>query len=252
MTEVMSVKEDGHLEKSTKITQKSSCLKKFRVKFFCPIKTGPSKSVPFDWKLLKNPLLLLYGLSAFFFFCGYPGLFIIIAPHSAKIGYSKKDAAFLLSIMGIADIVGRLATGWFADMRLLRGPNIVAITQTCACIATVIVPSLRNYVGIAVLCWMHGMFTGAFMSIMPFILAESLGVLKVASSLGLIGLFMGAGVFVSPPTVGKLFTVFRLDSMVGWCEMQVLRIGGTLLNTQSTRKNEKEKRRDAKKNVLSI
>ena len=48
------------------------------------------------------------------------------------------------------------------------------------------------------------MFTGSFMAIILVILAESLGVHKVASSLGLIGLFMGAGVFVSPPTVGKL------------------------------------------------
>ena len=112
--------------------------------------------------------------------------------------------------MGVADIVGRVGTGWFADFKFIRKSNIVVISQMLTCAATVMIPFIHKYVGIAVLCWINGMFTGSFMAIIPVILAESLGVHKLGSSLGLIGLFMGAGVFVSPPAVGK-FYFYKVD-----------------------------------------
>ncbi len=181
--------------------------------FFCPRNRSKSTTNIFDWTLLKNPLFILYGLSSFFFFCGFPGLFVIIAPHAQVVGHSKKDAAFLLSIMGIADIVGRVGTGWFADLRLLRRSNIVVISQMITCVATCIIPFVHNFIGIATLCWVNGMFTGSFMAIIPVILAESLGIHRVASSLGLIGIFMGAGVVVSPPTVGEFLQEARVPMM---------------------------------------
>ena len=199
LLEIHESKEGAKMFEQSNKTVAKSC----RVHFCCTGNSMSSKTAIFEWKLLKNPLFILYGVSSFFFFCGFPGLFIIVAPYAKSVGYSKKDAAFLLSIMGVADIVGRVGTGWFADLKLIRRSNIVVISQVLTCAATVLMPLIHNYVGIAVLCWMNGMFTGSFMAIIPVILAESLGVHKVASSLGLTGLFMGAGVFVSPPTVGK-------------------------------------------------
>ena len=203
----------------SKITEQSnqSRLNVCRIQFCCPGVITTTKTVMFEWILLKNPLFLLYGVSSFFFFCGFPGLFIIIAPYAESVDYTKKDAAFLLSIMGVADIVGRVGTGWFADFKLIRRSHIVVISQMLTCAATVMLPFVRNYVGIAVLCWMNGMFTGSFMAIIPVILAESLGVHKVANSLGLIGLFMGAGVFVSAPTVGKISFVKRCANYLQYC-----------------------------------
>ena len=202
--QMMEMVDSNEKDREQPVT-KSSLGSIFRVQFCCPGSNSSSKSVMFEWKLLQNPLFLLYGVSSFFFFCGYPGIFIIVAPHAKAVGYSKKDAAFLLSIMGVSDIVGRVGTGWFADLKLIRRSNIIVVSQILTCAATVTLPFVRNYVGIAVLCWINGMFTGSFMAIIPVILAESLGVHKVASSLGLIGLFMGAGVFISPPTVGMYF-----------------------------------------------
>ena len=206
--EMMEIVNSNEKDKEEPLTKKS-LVRACRIHFCCPGSNSSSKSVMFEWKLLKNPLFLLYGVSSFFFFCGYPGIFIIVAPHAKAVGYSKKDAAFLLSIMGVSDIVGRVGTGWFADLKLIRRSNIIVVSQILTCAATVTLPFVSNYVGIAVLCSINGMFTGSFMAIIPVILAESLGVHKVASSLGLIGLFMGAGVFVSPPTVGKLVICSR-------------------------------------------
>ena len=69
-------------QEGAKIEEPSTkcCTHACRFQFFCPGSRVSSKGVMFEWKLLKNPLFFLYGVSSFFFFCGFPGLFIIITP----------------------------------------------------------------------------------------------------------------------------------------------------------------------------
>ncbi len=203
----MSKSEEARIENTSDDRGETNvCQGNYMCSFFCPGfgSSSATASSMFRWELLKNPLFVLFGISAFLFFSGFPGLFIIIPAHAQQVGYTKRDAAFLVSIMGIADLIGRVGTGWFADCKIIRTSRIIVISQMITCLATILSPLIHNYIFLCVTCWINGMFTGSFMAVIPGLLAEALGVAQLASSMGLIGLFMGCGVFVSPPSVGSL------------------------------------------------
>ncbi len=203
----MCKSEEARIEKANEgIGEKKSCHGNYLCSFFCPGfgSSNATASSLFRWELLKSPLFVLFGVSAFLFFSGFPSLFIIIPAHAQQVGYSKRDAAFLVSIMGIADLIGRVGTGWFADYKIIRTSRIIVVSQLITCLATILSPLVDNYIFLCVTCWINGMFTGSFMAVIPGLLAEALGVAQLASSMGLIGLFMGCGVFVAPPSVGSL------------------------------------------------
>ncbi|ELU17634.1 hypothetical protein CAPTEDRAFT_86531, partial [Capitella teleta] len=73
------------------------------------------RNYKFEWSLLRLPQFMVYGLSLFFCFCGYPNLFIMLPPHCKNIGLSKEQAVFSVSVIGIFDLIGRMFFGWFSD-----------------------------------------------------------------------------------------------------------------------------------------
>jgi len=156
----------------------------------------------FDWPLLTNAVFLIYGFSAMLIFTGYPPLYIMLPDHAGQIGVSKSGAAFLVSILGLADVVGRIGFGFIADFNLVP-KNVIfvgcmAVAGTLICV----LPRIENYVGLAVMCGVTGLFAGAFFTFLMVLLAEKLGVHRLHSTFGLTAMFMGISFFYSAPITG--------------------------------------------------
>ena len=167
-------------------------------------KSGASKSLPkFDWKLLKHPVFLLYAFSVLFAFCGYPQLFFIVPDHAKQLGINKNHQAFLVSIIGITDLIGRIGFGWVADCNLVKKKTIFCGSMAIAGVSCFFIPFLTNFAGLAVFCSMIGLFAGAFIALTAVILAEGLGVHQLQSAFGLVVMFMGLSFLFAPATAGK-------------------------------------------------
>ena len=70
----------------------------------------------FDWGLFKNWLFVIYvcGLS-----CGHGGYInvcMFLPAYAVENGVEKQMVAVLLGVVGMADLVGRVLGGWFADL----------------------------------------------------------------------------------------------------------------------------------------
>jgi len=156
----------------------------------------------FDWPLLTNTVFLVYGFSAMLIFTGYPPLYIMLPDHARQIGIGKSGAAFLVSILGLADVVGRIGFGFVADFDLVPKRVIFVGCMAAAGSLICVLTRIENYVGLAVMCGVTGLFAGAFFTFLMVMLAEKLGVQRLHSAFGLTAMFMGISFFYSAPITG--------------------------------------------------
>jgi len=156
----------------------------------------------FDWRLLTNTVFLVYGFSAMLIFTGYPPLYIMLPDHARQTGISKSGAAFLVSILGLSDVVGRIGFGFLADFNLVPKRVLFVGCMAVAGSLVCVLPTVDHYVGLAVLCAVTGVFAGAFFTFLMVLLAEKLGDRRLHSAFGLTAMFMGISLFYSAPITG--------------------------------------------------
>lgn len=160
----------------------------------------------FDWRLLTSAVFLVYGFSAMLIFTGYPPLYIMLPDHARLTGIGKPGAAFLVSILGLADVVGRIGFGFLADFDFVPKRVIFVGCMAIAGSLICILPRVEHYIGLAVLCGVTGLFAGAFFTFLMVLLAEKLGVQRLHSAFGLTAMFMGISFFYSAPITGMYAT----------------------------------------------
>jgi len=68
----------------------------------------------------------------------------------------KSGAAFLVSILGLADVVGRIGFGFIADFNLVPKRVIFIGCMAAAGSLVSILPRIDNYLGLAVMCGVTG------------------------------------------------------------------------------------------------
>ena len=79
-----------------------------------------------EWSLLKKVPYLLQGIAMFLYFAGFPTYFLMTPSHAEQIGHSSSSAAFLVSLCGASELVGRLAAGFVADFRIIPSSILMA------------------------------------------------------------------------------------------------------------------------------
>lgn len=166
-----------------------------------------------DCSLLLDPVFLIYGFALLFSSFGYMNIFIIIPSHAENLGMEKSHGAFLVSLIGLTDIFGRLFFGWFADLKLFSRQYIFFMSLFLCSITIGLIPFIYSYSGLAVLCCFTGLFAGAYIALVPVVLVDVLGLDKLSNSIGLSLLFVSLGMLLGPPAIGKyfVFTVNQLD-----------------------------------------
>ena len=126
----------------------------------------------------------------------------MLPDHARLIGVGKSRAAFLVSILGLADVLGRIGFGLVADLNVLpKRVLFVGCMAVAGCLVCVL-PRVDHYVGLAVLCAVTGLFAGAFFTFLMVLLAEKLGDRRLHSAFGLTAMFMGVSLFYSAPVTG--------------------------------------------------
>lgn len=94
--------------------------------------------------VLRDPKFLLIGVSNFFGFLGFYVPFVFLPSMAEdKEGISGDEAAFLLSIIGICNTLGRVITGWISDMPCVSSILVVNMSLILSSIALFAMPSLQ-------------------------------------------------------------------------------------------------------------
>ncbi|XP_035211198.1 monocarboxylate transporter 12-like isoform X2 [Stegodyphus dumicola] len=158
-----------------------------------------------DFSLLKNRVFLMICISNIIGMIGFYVPYVYITDSSTMKGVSPEKAAFLLSVIGITNTLGRLLFGWFADRPGVSAllVNNISILLTGICIFCL--PFCNNYTAIVVDCVLFGLFVSAYICLTSIILVELLGLDKLTNAFGLLSLFRGGSCMLGAPIAGSIY-----------------------------------------------
>ncbi|GFX41956.1 monocarboxylate transporter 12 [Trichonephila clavipes] len=111
-----------------------------------------------DFSLLKNNVFLLICISNIVGMIGFYVPYVYITDSSIMKGVPADQSAFLLSVIGITNTVGRLLFGWIADRPGVSAllVNNVSIVLTGICVFCL--PFCTTYTSIVIDCVLFGLF----------------------------------------------------------------------------------------------
>uniref|UniRef100_A0A3P8T0E8 Monocarboxylate transporter 13 n=1 Tax=Amphiprion percula TaxID=161767 RepID=A0A3P8T0E8_AMPPE len=164
----------------------------------------PKRKTIFQCSLLTKPELFLYILFAIFAAAGFfiPPLFLV--PFANSLGMDKYWPASILSVLALADLVGRLICGWIANVRLLRNLQLLTMVTTLLGVVLLLLPISHNYWVILVFASLYGFLFGCVVAIHVTSIVDIVGLEGFDSGLGLFMMFRSIGGFIGPPAAGWL------------------------------------------------
>ncbi|XP_072520898.1 monocarboxylate transporter 13 [Salminus brasiliensis] len=161
-----------------------------------------SKKAPFQWSLIRRPELLLYIMFATLATAGFfiPPLFLV--PHASHLGLEQYWTASLLSVLSLADLLGRLACGWLANLRLLRNLQLLAMAGTMLGVVLLLLPIGQSYWPIVVFTALYGFLFGSVVAVHIISIVDIVGLGGFDSALGLFMLVRSSGALLALPAAG--------------------------------------------------
>ncbi|BFZ13916.1 hypothetical protein BsWGS_16955 [Bradybaena similaris] len=158
----------------------------------------------FDISLLKSPTFLIYGVSCFLCMAGFFVPFIYMPTHAMDLGLDSTSAAFLISIIGIANTVGRVAVGFVSDQTWADCLLINNVALMCGGLATLFVPYYSHFYLLAIYAAIFGTAIAVFVSLRSIIMVELMGLQKLTTAFGFVIMCQGMSSLLGPPLAGAI------------------------------------------------
>ncbi|XP_056257965.1 solute carrier family 16 member 6b isoform X1 [Seriola aureovittata] len=177
-------------------------------------KAGPLKpSSPklLDFSVLKDAAFIWYSLFGLFATLGFfaPQLYIIELSKSR--GVEPGMASYMLSVMAVAEIFGRLSIGVVLNKVRCRKTLVLLGCVVLLCLVLVGFTIVWEFWGLVVCCAVYGYFLGTVGSTHIPMLAEEdvVGIQKMASSVGVYVCIQSFAGLAGPPLGGVLVDVTK-------------------------------------------
>ncbi len=147
----------------------------------------------------------MISAAQFLFACSIAGLGLHMIAYLIGVGYSATSAAKVLSAIFLLTSIGKLAMGIFADRLSAR----VALTAnfSFSMLGLTMIFGVAHTAALAGFVIFYGLTVGAPLVLMPMVMAESLGLRRLGSVMGISGMFATAGAAVGPILAGRVFDV---------------------------------------------
>lgn len=109
-----------------------------------------------DFSYFMDPRFLLFAISNFFLYTWYDVPYVYLADYAIEMDYSETDASYLISLIGIINMVGEIILGWLGDRKHISSGMIYAICMLFCGLVTGLVPLLKTYaVSISISIHLH-------------------------------------------------------------------------------------------------
>ncbi|XP_023686629.1 monocarboxylate transporter 12-B [Paramormyrops kingsleyae] len=159
-----------------------------------------------EYRFLLMPSFVVLATSFLLLASGCSLPFVYLVPYALDVGVGHQQAALLMSILGVIDIVGNVTFGWLTDRRCLRKHRgvcymlAVGLEGLCCLFA----PLLRSFQLLVPFAVLYGYFDGAYVALIPVVTSDAVGTAHLSSALGVVYFLHAVPYLVSPPIGGWL------------------------------------------------
>lgn len=134
---------------------------------------------------------------------------------------AENDIFPLTSIIAIVHIFGKVILGIISDSPCVSAWNVFMAANFTLVTCILILPLMRTYIGLAVVCALIG-FSSGYFSLMPVVTEDLVGIKQLANAYGIIICANGISALLGPPFAGKYGALFIQEifthfSRMKWC-----------------------------------
>ncbi|XP_017752869.1 PREDICTED: monocarboxylate transporter 12 [Eufriesea mexicana] len=162
-----------------------------------------------DISVLKDPVFILFTFSNFCTSIGFYIPYVYVLPQAEERGINKKDASYLLAIIGIANTVGRIILGYVSDKPWVNRLLIYNLCLTICGISTTLSTFCTSFASFTFYSSIFGFTSGAYVGLTSVILVDLLGLNRLTNAFGQLLLFQGFASLLGPPIAGWLYDVLQ-------------------------------------------
>lgn len=169
-----------------------------------------------DKELLSNPVFILYILSNIFLLAGYyiPSVFLVDTAIST--GIVKTEAPFLISAVGLSNMVGRLFFGVLDNKKLMDSlllNNISLIVSALCILSFALCTHMHEYMLASIVL---GFSQACVVCLTTTLLVRFFTLDKLTNSFGILQLFRGVAIMLGIPCSGYIYRVTRSYLYTYW------------------------------------
>ncbi|XP_069806465.1 monocarboxylate transporter 13-like [Dendropsophus ebraccatus] len=162
------------------------------------------RSFLWGWELLCHWAFLRYCLAVTLINAAYFVPFAHLVAHMRTKGISDRQAAFLMALVGVADVGGRLFAGWLSDLSPKRTLHLLSLWTGLTAVTLGLLPLAATQLEIGAAAIVFGFCAGALtpgvFSALPWVVGGE----RVLPALGLLQMLESVGGLLGPPISGWL------------------------------------------------
>ncbi|XP_030610600.1 monocarboxylate transporter 7 isoform X2 [Archocentrus centrarchus] len=174
-------------------------------------KLSANNSKLLDFSIFREGSFIFYSLFGLFATMGFFVPHLYIFDLSVSRGVRKDHAAYMLSIMAVAEILGRFSIGWILTRKRFRKKKLLVILASVITLTVVQVgfTLVTEFYGLAVCCALYGFFLGTVACTHIPLLAEDdvVGIERMTSAAGVYVFIQSFAGLAGPPLGGVLVDV---------------------------------------------
>ncbi len=120
-------------------------------------------------------------------------------------GIDNDSAAFIISLIGVSNTLGRVIVGAFVDLPWVSSLVVTNLSLIFSGVCLFAFPFCTDYTSFVVVALLLGLFVSAFISLTSIVLVDLLGLDSLTSSFGMLVLCRGIASILGPPLAGMVF-----------------------------------------------
>ncbi|KAK9709453.1 Major Facilitator Superfamily [Popillia japonica] len=179
----------------------------------CSPETKDTLREMLDFSLFKDVIFILFVVSNFLTSIGFNIPYVYIVSRARALDLTHNEASMLLSIIGVANTVGRIILGYISDKPWVNRLWVYNVCLTLCGVATALSAFCMNFFTLSIYASVFGFTIGAYVGLnvglTSVILVDLLGLDKLTNAFGLLLLFQGIASFIGPPIGGELYDIFE-------------------------------------------
>ncbi|KAL3886815.1 hypothetical protein ACJMK2_026784 [Sinanodonta woodiana] len=158
----------------------------------------------FHLRLLSQPAFFLLMVVSFLSMLGFYLPFSCLPVFGVEVGLKEEASHFLISVMAIASVVGRILFGWIADRPWASALCVSNFMLILSAVATFLCPQWTSSSWLTLFAAVFGFLTAAFTCLRSVVLIELYDLQKLPGAFGLYLMFQGVAVLIANPIAASI------------------------------------------------
>ncbi|XP_060568979.1 monocarboxylate transporter 12-like isoform X2 [Ruditapes philippinarum] len=152
--------------------------------------------------LFKNRRFSLLVLAFTICSFGQTNNYILIPAHIKTLGYSNTYITIGVSIIGGAELIGRIAVGWFADLNFIQKKYIFVVCMFIGGVFALISPLFDSFMFMAVYAGVTAAFPSSFLALTSVLAIERVGMKNFEAAYSIMFVCMSIPSLICQPIAG--------------------------------------------------